>query len=66
MTKANQEELDKARELVRKAQWYWDIVAAENSMGFHNPVQCSNVLGQSIDLAYQAILTANKAAGTTF
>jgi nitrite reductase (cytochrome c-552) len=66
MPKANQAELEKTRELVRKAQWYWDIVAAENSMGFHNPAQCLNVLGQSIDLAYQAILTANRAAGTTY
>ncbi len=62
--KANQQELMKARELIRKAQWYWDFVAAENSMGFHNPIQTANVLGQSIDLGYQAILTAKKAAGS--
>ncbi len=47
-----------------KAQWYWDFVAAENSMGFHNPSQVMNVLDQSIDLAHQAITTANLAAGT--
>ena len=58
---ANQAELDKARELVRKAQWYWDFVAAENSMGFHNPPMILNTLGRSIDLAYQAILLADKA-----
>jgi nitrite reductase (cytochrome c-552) len=57
----NSAELDKAREFVRKAQWYWDIVAAENSMGFHNPTQVLNTLGQSIDLAHQAISTANRA-----
>lgn len=57
-------ELEKARQLVRKAQWYWDFVAAENSMGFHNPVQTLATLGQSIDMAYEAILAANKAAGS--
>ncbi|MBP2630059.1 MAG: Nitrite reductase (cytochrome, ammonia-forming) [Firmicutes bacterium] len=55
-------ELENARELTRKAQWFWDIVAAENSMGFHNPDQALNTLGQSIDLAHQAIESANKAA----
>ena len=59
---ANQMELVKARELVRKAQWFWDIVAAENSMGAHNPVGNLNTLGQSIDFAHQAIETARAAA----
>ena len=61
--KANKAELDKARELIRKAQWYWDYVAAENSMGFHNPTMVLNTLGRSIDLAHQAISTAEKASG---
>ena len=58
--------LDKARELVRKAQWFWDMVAAENGMGFHNPDQALNTLGRSIDMAHQAIAAANEAAGTEF
>jgi nitrite reductase (cytochrome c-552) len=66
VAKANKAELDKAREMVRKAQWFWDIVAAENSMGFHNPDQVLNTLGRSIDMAHQAIATANRAAGTSF
>ncbi len=64
--KAKQTELQKAKGLVRKAQWYWDIVAAENSMGFHNPVQVMNTLGRSIDMAHQAIALANKAGGTNY
>ena len=60
--KADQAGLDHARQLVRKAQWYWDFVAAENSMGFHNPVQVLTTLGQSIDLAHQSIDQANRAA----
>jgi len=56
--------LEQARELVRKAQWFWDMVAAENSMGFHNPDQVMNTLGRSIDLAHRAAAAANKAAKT--
>lgn len=65
-TKVNQTGLSKARELIRNAQWFWDFIAAENSMGFHNPDQALNTLGQSIDLAHQAIATANLAAGTQY
>jgi nitrite reductase (cytochrome c-552) len=64
--KVNRAELDKARELIRNAQWFWDYIAAENSMGFHNPDQALNTLGQSIDLAHQAVQTANRAAGTQY
>ncbi|HOX93739.1 MAG TPA: ammonia-forming cytochrome c nitrite reductase subunit c552, partial [Syntrophales bacterium] len=61
--RANKAELNRARELVRKAQWYWDFVSAENSMGFHNPTMILNTLGRSVDLAHQAISTAEQAAG---
>lgn len=64
--KVNSADLDKSRELIRNAQWFWDFIAAENSMGFHNPDQTLNTLGQSIDLAHQAIAIANKAAGTHY
>jgi len=62
-TTANKEELGKAREHLRRAQWYWDFVAAENSMGFHNPALCLNILGQSIDLAHRSAESAVKAIG---
>ena len=29
--------VNEARYLQRKGQWWWDIIAAENSYGFHNP-----------------------------
>lgn len=61
--KADQAGLDQARELVRKAQWLWDCVAAENSMGFHNPDQVLHALGRSIDLAHQSIQAADEAVG---
>lgn len=60
----NPTELETARQLVRQAQWYWDYVAAANSMGFHNQTQELNTLGQAIDLAHRAIDSANRAAGT--
>jgi nitrite reductase (cytochrome c-552) len=60
--KADKAKLEKARELIRHAQWLWDFIAAENSMGFHNPDQALNTLGQSIDLAHQAIETTHGAA----
>lgn len=63
MPNANQDELIKARELVRHAQWLWDIVAAENSMGFHNPDQIMTTLGQANELGHQAVEAANRAAG---
>lgn len=64
--KINEGDLDKARELIRNAQWFWDFVASENSTGFHNPDGALNTLGQSIDLAHQAIAAANRAAGTQY
>lgn len=60
----NPTELAQARELVRKAQWHWDYVAAANSQGFHNAVQELHTLGQAIDYANQAVEAANRAAGT--
>lgn len=58
---ANQEILDEARKLQRKAQFYIDWVGAENSMGFHNPQLIFDTLNKSMDYAYQAIAKANEA-----
>ena len=58
----NQEELLKARALVREAQWYWDIIAAENSMGFHNSPQIMSTLNKANELGHKAIEAANRAA----
>jgi nitrite reductase (cytochrome c-552) len=50
-------------ELQRAAQWRLDIVAAENSMGFHAPQEMARVLGESIDLSRQAQVKAAILAG---
>ena len=64
VSKVNKEELEKSRELLRKAQLFWDLVAVENGMGFHNPDQTINTLGRAIDMAHESIESANRAAGT--
>ena len=61
----NATQLGEARELHRKAQFYWDFVAAENSMGFHNPEEALRILGEAIDYARQAELKARQAAFVT-
>jgi nitrite reductase (cytochrome c-552) len=56
--------LDEARNLHREAQLRWDFIAAENSMGFHNPEEALRILATATDLARQAQLKAAQAAGT--
>ncbi len=58
---ADQGLLDEARMLHREAQLRWDFIAAENSMGFHNPGEALRILATSIDLARQAQLKAIEA-----
>lgn len=54
--------LDQARELHRRAQFYWDYVSAENSMGFHNPEYVLSILAKSANYARQAQMLAAQAA----
>jgi nitrite reductase (cytochrome c-552) len=54
--------LDQARQLHRKAQFMWDFVSAENSMGFHNPEYILKILAESTDLARQVQMLAAQAA----
>jgi len=57
-----EEQLKEALQLQRKATFYWDFVAAENSTGFHSPQEAARVLANSIDAARQAQLAAQKLA----
>lgn len=52
------EKLDEARKLHRKAQWRVDYCNAENSGGFHAPQETARILGEAIDYARQAQLSA--------
>ncbi len=53
--------LAQARELHRQAQLRWDFIAAENSMGFHNPEEALRILADAIDLARQSQILAMQA-----
>ena len=55
---ATDEQLQKALDLQRKAQWRLDFIAAENSMGFHAPQEAARILGEAIDYAWQGTAAA--------
>ncbi len=50
--------LEEARSLHRSAQLRWDFIAAENSMGFHNPEETLRILAAATDSARQAQIKA--------
>ncbi|WP_242345810.1 ammonia-forming cytochrome c nitrite reductase subunit c552 [Anaeromyxobacter terrae] len=59
--KATPEQLDAARYLQRRAQFYLDFVEAENSTGFHAPQEALRILGDSIDYTRQGQLVLRDA-----
>lgn len=52
------QELDEARRLQRRAFMRWDFISAENSMGFHSPQEAVRILGDAIDYARLAQISA--------
>lgn len=60
-TKVDVSKLDQARVLVREGQLYWDYVAADNSMGFHNPQKALETIALGIDRAHRAQLVVKDA-----
>jgi nitrite reductase (cytochrome c-552) len=56
---ATDEQLQKAFDFQRKAQWRLDFVSSENSMGFHAAQESVRILGEAIDFARQGQLAAN-------
>lgn len=56
----SQDKIKEAQEFVRKGQWFWDIVAAENSAGFHNPQGSMDSLRVSIEESNKAIRLATE------
>jgi nitrite reductase (cytochrome c-552) len=57
---ATEEQLKDALRFQRKAAFYWDFVAAENSTGFHSPQEAARVLANAIDAARQAQIAAER------
>ncbi|SNS08009.1 respiratory nitrite reductase (cytochrome ammonia-forming) precursor [Humidesulfovibrio mexicanus] len=45
---------DKARDYYEEAFYRWLFIAAENSVGFHNPTEAMRVLGDSVALSVKA------------
>ncbi|MCR4667337.1 MAG: ammonia-forming cytochrome c nitrite reductase subunit c552 [Desulfovibrio sp.] len=50
-----------AREMVRKGQFFWDYVSAENSIGFHNPAKQLDTLMTSFECSQKAVDLATEA-----
>jgi nitrite reductase (cytochrome c-552) len=50
-----------AREMVRKGQFFWDLVSAENSVGFHNPSKALETLTFSQQYSRRAVELASSA-----
>ncbi|WP_298068833.1 ammonia-forming cytochrome c nitrite reductase subunit c552 [uncultured Mailhella sp.] len=44
-----------AREMTRKGQFFWDMVSAENSVGFHNPTRQLDALMSSAEYSQKAV-----------
>jgi nitrite reductase (cytochrome c-552) len=57
---ADEQVVDEAQQLVRKGQWFWDIIAAENSDGFHNPHGSMDAMWVSSDASNDAIRIATR------
>ncbi len=47
--------LIEARENIRKGQFFWDLVSAENSVGFHNPTKALSTLAESQQCSQRAV-----------
>nr|WP_245746147.1 ammonia-forming cytochrome c nitrite reductase subunit c552 [Evansella caseinilytica] len=56
----DEEKIKEAQALVREGQWFWDMPAAENSYGFHNPDGAMASFTRSIEKSQQAILLATR------
>ena len=44
-----------AREMTRKGQFFWDLISAENSVGFHNPAKALDTLASSQRYSQMAV-----------
>ncbi|MDQ0255291.1 nitrite reductase (cytochrome c-552) [Evansella vedderi] len=56
----DEDKIKEAQALVREGQWFWDMPAAENSYGFHNPDGAMASFTRSIEKSQQAIILATR------
>ncbi len=57
---ATEETMKPVLDLIRKAQWRWDYVAAGNGNAFHSPTEMSRVIATGIELAQEARIKLSK------
>jgi nitrite reductase (cytochrome c-552) len=57
---ADEDVIAETRNLVRKGQWFWDIIAAENSDGWHNPHGSMDAMRVSSDASNEAVRLATR------
>jgi nitrite reductase (cytochrome c-552) len=53
---ASEKEMAPVLQLIRKAQWRWDFIAASHGSSFHSPIESARVLGSAIEQAGEARL----------
>lgn len=56
---ASEAELERPRDLVRRAQMYWDYVSSANGVGFHAPQESARILGKSLNYAMEGRLAVS-------
>ncbi len=57
---ATDADLTGPRETLRRAQMYWDYVAANNGMGFHAPQEAARLLAKSTNMAQECRLATER------
>ena len=57
---ATDENLKEAWDFQRKANMRWDFISSENSTGFHSPQEAARVLGDALNFARMAQLSAER------
>lgn len=57
---ANEKEMHDALQLLRQAQWRWDIAVASHGASFHAPVETQRILAHSLDRSMQAQMALQK------
>jgi nitrite reductase (cytochrome c-552) len=60
---ASAADVERARRLQRRAQFYVDFIESENSNGFHAPQEATRILGEAIDYARRGQLALRPLAG---
>lgn len=57
---ATDDDLKEARDFQRKANMRWDFISSENSTGFHSPQEAARVLGDGLNFARMAQISAER------